>query len=128
MRSGRRTSSGSSSPPVHLGDSTTASSIRAFLVRPWVELKATDYRIVVTGELGSRYAASFEPMQLVPREGMTEIVGRIEDDAQLTGLLDTVAALGLSLVSVAPVAANDDRALPADGAARTPPLTVDSPG
>ena len=42
-------------------------------------------------------------MRLVPRDGMTEIVGRIEDDAQLTGLLDTVAALGLSLVSVAPV-------------------------
>lgn len=87
-----------------------------FLVRPWAELKATDYRIVVTGELGSRYAASFEPMKLVPRDGMTEIVGRIEDDAQLTGLLDTVAALGLSLVSVAPVAARDDQAQPADGA------------
>jgi hypothetical protein len=78
-------------------------------------LKPTDYRIVVTGELGSRYAASFEPMRLVPHAGMTEIVGRIEDDAQLTGLLDTVAALGLSLVSVAPTAANDDPALPADG-------------
>jgi hypothetical protein len=78
-----------------------------------VELKATDYRIVVTGELGSRYAASFEPLQLVSRGGMTEIVGRIEDDAQLTGLLDTVAALGLSLVSVAPVE-KGDQALPAD--------------
>jgi hypothetical protein len=58
---------------------------------------------VITGELGSRYAASFEPMQLVAGDGMTAIVGWIEDDAQLTGLLDTVAALGLSLVSVAPV-------------------------
>jgi hypothetical protein len=90
-------------------------------VRPWAELKPTDYRIVVTGELGSRYAASFEPMQLVPRGGVTEIVGRIEDDAQLTGLLDTVAALGLSLVSVAPVAARDDQAQPADGASEPRP-------
>jgi len=37
------------------------------------------------------------------RHGETEIVGRIEDDAELQGILDTVAALGLSLVSVAPV-------------------------
>ena len=84
-------------------------------MRGWVELKPSDYRIVITGELGSRYAASFEPMQLVPGDGMTAIVGWIEDDAQLTGLLDTVAALGLSLVSVTPVA-KDDPALPAGGA------------
>jgi hypothetical protein len=77
-----------------------------------VALKPSDYRIVVTGELGSRYAASFEPMQLVPVDGMTAIVGWIEDDAQLTGLLDTVAALGLSLVSVAPVTRTDEPAPP----------------
>ena len=66
-------------------------------------MKPTQYRIVVTGELGSRYAATFAPMQLSSRNGETEIVGRIEDDAELKGLLDTVAALGLSLVSVTPV-------------------------
>jgi hypothetical protein len=58
---------------------------------------------VVEGELGSRYAAAFEPMQLVAHDGATEIVGRVEDDAELQGLIDTVAALGLSLVSVTPV-------------------------
>jgi len=57
----------------------------------------------VTGELGSRYAATFEPMQLVTRNGETEIVGRVEDDAELQGILETFAALGLSLVSVTPV-------------------------
>ena len=57
----------------------------------------------MTGELGSRYAATFEPMQLVTRNGETEIVGRVEDDAELQGILETVAALGLSLVSVTPV-------------------------
>src|SRR6476661_2477437 len=67
------------------------------------EVKATEYRIVVIGELGSRYRATFEPMQLVPGDGETEIVGRIEDDAELQGILETIAALGLSLVSVNPV-------------------------
>jgi len=57
---------------------------------------------VVNGELGSRYAAAFRPMRLVVRDGTTEIVGRVEDDAELRGLIDTVAALGLSLISVAP--------------------------
>jgi hypothetical protein len=67
-----------------------------------VEVKPTEYRIVVTGELGPRYAARFEPMHLTTRHGETEIVGRVEDDAELQGILETIAALGLSLVSVAP--------------------------
>jgi hypothetical protein len=65
-------------------------------------VQPTQYRIVVTGELGSRYEGAFEPMQLVPRNGETEIVGTVEDDAALQGILATVAALGLSLVSVTP--------------------------
>ena len=67
------------------------------------QVKPTDYCIVVEGELGPRYAASFAPMQLVARDGTTEIVGLIEDDAELQGLIDTVSALGLSLVSVTPI-------------------------
>jgi hypothetical protein len=66
-------------------------------------VKPTEYRIVVSGELGARYAATFAPMKLVPLDGETEIVGRVEDDAELHGILETVAALGLSLVSVVPV-------------------------
>jgi hypothetical protein len=65
-------------------------------------VKPTEYRIVVTGELGPRYAVRFEPMHLTTRNGETEIVGRVEDDAELQGILATIAALGLSLVSVAP--------------------------
>jgi hypothetical protein len=68
-----------------------------------IRVRQTPYRIVVTGELGSRYAAAFEPLQLVARNGETEIVGTVQDDAELQGILDTIAALGLSLVSVAPV-------------------------
>jgi hypothetical protein len=66
-------------------------------------VKPTQYRIVVSGELGSRYAKAFEPLQLVARNGETEIVGTVQDDAELQGILETVAALGLSLVSVTPV-------------------------
>jgi hypothetical protein len=66
-------------------------------------VKPSSYRIVVEGELGSRYAAAFARMRLTPVDGNTEIVGRVEDQAELQGLLDTVAGLGLSLVSVTPL-------------------------
>lgn len=66
-------------------------------------MKPTNYSIVVEGELGPRYGASFAPMQLVAHDGTTEIVGLIEDDAALQGLIDTVSALGLSLISVTPI-------------------------
>jgi hypothetical protein len=59
-----------------------------------------DYRIVVEGELGPRYAAAFDSMRLDAHDGTTEISGRIEDEAALRGLLDEVSDLGLSLVSV----------------------------
>jgi hypothetical protein len=68
-----------------------------------MDVKARDYCIVVEGELGPRYAAAFESMRLDAHEGTTEITGKIEDDAELRGLLDQLAELGLSLVSVTPV-------------------------
>ncbi len=66
-------------------------------------MKPSDYRIVVEGELGSRYKAAFGAMRLDARDGETQIVGWVEDQAELQGLLDTIAALGLSLVSVTPL-------------------------
>jgi hypothetical protein len=68
-----------------------------------VGVKPSDYRIVVEGELGPRYTAAFASMQLDAHDGTTEILGPIKDDAELQGLLDAVAALGLSLVSITPV-------------------------
>lgn len=65
-------------------------------------MQAGIYRIVVEGELGSRYQAAFA-MRLDARDGKTEIIGPVEDAAALQGVLDTVAALGLSLVSVEPL-------------------------
>jgi hypothetical protein len=61
------------------------------------------YRIVVEGVLGPRYEAAFTRMRLTAVGGNTEIVGRVEDQAELQGLLDSVTALGLSLVSVTPL-------------------------
>lgn len=66
-------------------------------------MKPSDYRIVVEGELGPRYKAAFGPMRLDASEGETAIIGRIEDQAELQGLLDTIATLGLALVSVTPL-------------------------
>lgn len=65
-------------------------------------MKSTTYRLVVEGELGPRYAAAFEGMQIRPLDGRTEIVGEVADQPQLQGLLARVASLGLSLVSVTP--------------------------
>ena len=68
-----------------------------------------DYKIVVEGVLGPRYATAFGTMRLAACEGNTEIVGLVQDDADLQGLLDTVTALGLSLISVAPCTEEDPR-------------------
>jgi len=58
------------------------------------------YEIVVEGELGATCASAFEGMRFEHREGRTAIVGTVEDQAQLTGILRRVSDLGLSLVSV----------------------------
>jgi hypothetical protein len=61
---------------------------------------APSYRIVVKGELGPRYCAAFEPMTLEPGGGETAIVGPVEDQAKLQGILERIASLNLVLVSV----------------------------
>ena len=66
-------------------------------------VKPRDYCIVVEGELGPRYATAFDSMRLDARDGTTEITGRIQDEAELRGLLDEVSELGLSLISITPV-------------------------
>jgi hypothetical protein len=58
------------------------------------------YRLVVEGELSSRYANVFEGMRLECAHGRTTIVGMLTDQAHLQGLLQRIAGLGLTLVSV----------------------------
>ena len=61
---------------------------------------ATLYEIVVKGELGPTVSQAFEGMRLECRSGRTTMVGYVEDQAQLNGLLRRVADFGLELVSV----------------------------
>jgi hypothetical protein len=42
-------------------------------------------------------------MRLETCDGNTELVGPVEDQAELQGLLDNISSLGLALVSVTPV-------------------------
>jgi hypothetical protein len=59
---------------------------------------------VVEGELGPKYAAAFPGMAVKPHDGVTDIVGTVQDQAQLRGILDAVAAYNLTLQSITPAA------------------------
>jgi hypothetical protein len=61
------------------------------------------YTVVVEGELRAKYASAFPGMELLPCGGVTNIVGTVEDQAHLRGILDAVAAYNLTLVSITPV-------------------------
>ena len=61
------------------------------------------YRIIVEGEIGPRYAAAFEGMEICAAHGETEITGPIIDQSHLHGLLGRIADLGLTLRSVSQV-------------------------
>ena len=65
-------------------------------------MAATRYRLVLDGELSPRYSTAFEGMHMKSESGLTVIVGTIEDQAHLHGLLDRIASLGIKLVSIAP--------------------------
>ena len=60
------------------------------------------YRLVIEGELGPLYASAFDEMELESTGATTVLVGSVQDQAQLLGLVERVASLGLKLVSVAP--------------------------
>jgi len=61
------------------------------------------YRIIVEGEIGSRYAQAFDGMEICAADGATEITGPVVDQSQLHGLLGRIADLGLTLRSVTPL-------------------------
>ena len=62
----------------------------------------TWYRIRIRGRLSERFADAFRGMTLVPNCNETDLVGIIEDQAHLFGVLDRIRDLGLDLVSVEP--------------------------
>jgi hypothetical protein len=63
-------------------------------------VRPTRYEIVVVGELSDRFSLAFEGMELQTAAGRTTISGIVVDQAQLHGLIDRVAELGLELVDI----------------------------
>jgi hypothetical protein len=58
------------------------------------------YRLEVEGELSDQATFAFEGMSLRHARGNTLLTGSVRDQAELHGLLQHVADLGLTLVSV----------------------------
>jgi hypothetical protein len=69
------------------------------------------YRIVVRAEIGERFAAAFEGMEVRPEDGQTIISGEVIDQSHLHGILDRIHAFGLELVSVQPVPGEPQKAV-----------------
>ena len=66
----------------------------------------TKYRIVVEGELGDRFFATFGEIQVDRVAGETWLTGDIADQTRLQGLIAHIADLGLSLRSVGPASSD----------------------
>jgi hypothetical protein len=61
-----------------------------------------NYRITIKGRLTERFTSAFAGMRLVPGPNRTMLVGAVEDQAHLFGILDRIRSLGLDLISVEP--------------------------
>ena len=62
--------------------------------------RGQSYQLVISGELGERFACLFEGMRMERQAGRTILTGPVRDQAQLYGLFDRIGELGLELVSV----------------------------
>jgi len=62
-------------------------------------MAARTYRLTVEGELSDIAAQAFEGMTLTRGAGTTLLVGRVRDQAELHGVLQRVADLGLTLLT-----------------------------
>lgn len=66
---------------------------------------AERYEIRVGGHLGSRWSAWFDGMTLTPEDDGTSVIsGFVVDQAALHGLLQKLRDLGITLISLAPLA------------------------
>jgi hypothetical protein len=72
--------------------------------------RSNAFRIVVRAEIGERFAAAFEGMDVSIADGQTIITGEVIDQSHLHGILDRIHASGLELVSVQPVPEEPQRA------------------
>lgn len=69
-------------------------------------------RITVHGRLSEQLAAVFDEMELVSRQGQTELVGDVVDQAHLFGLLARIRDLGLELESLSFPTSTDASTVP----------------
>jgi hypothetical protein len=63
---------------------------------------ARSYSIVVKGRLTDRLATSFEGLAITPGDATSVLSGTVRDQSHLMGILQTIASLGLELISVTP--------------------------
>jgi len=71
-------------------------------------MAARTYRLRVEGELSDIAAQAFEGMTLTRGAGTTLLVGRVRDQAELHGVLQRVADLGLTLLTATVVDDGDE--------------------
>jgi len=78
------------------------------------------YEIQLKGHLHPRWTSWFDDMTVTNHDdGTTVICGSVTDQAALHGLLNKVRDIGLPLISVVRVPANETPAPPADPAPHT---------
>ena len=84
------------------------------------QVRHSNYRLVLSGELDDRFGFLFEGMQMERLAGTTVLTGPVADQAQLLGLMERIVELGVELLSIEVV---DGPAAQAPGlaAGRNPP-------
>ena len=61
------------------------------------------YRIRVRGRLSPRVVRMFPGFEAEPGDAITDLVGSVEDQAQLYGVLEQIRSFGLTLVEATPL-------------------------
>lgn len=65
--------------------------------------RGNTYRLVLGGELGDRFGILFEGMSISRHGGNTVLIGHVNDQAHLAGIIGRTQELGLDLISVTTV-------------------------
>jgi hypothetical protein len=63
-------------------------------------VQRTQYKIIVRGRLGERFAGAFPEVSLLPGPGHTRLDTGLLDQSQLAGLLERLRSFAIELVSV----------------------------
>jgi hypothetical protein len=67
------------------------------------DVRSRTYRLTVEGELSDRMQSSFAGMKLARAAGNTTLTGDVRDPAELQGILQRLADLGLTLLEATTV-------------------------